>query len=84
MAFSHLAMTAVAIELPSTLVAVRPMSRKTSMPMISSTPASGRPNIGMTAATTTSPERGTPAMPFDDTMRTSSIVTCCQKLIGMP
>ena len=37
----HLLTAAVARELPSTLVADRPMSRNWSMPMIRSSPASG-------------------------------------------
>src|SRR6185369_3978523 len=41
---SHFATTAVASELPMTLVAERPMSRKVSMPMIINSPASGMPN----------------------------------------
>ncbi|MCY1455194.1 hypothetical protein D9M71_723090 [compost metagenome] len=76
-------MTAVARLLPTTLVAVRPMSKNWSMPMISSRPASGRWNIGSVAATTTSDARATPAMPLLVTISTSSSVSCCVKLISM-
>ena len=48
--WATIAIAAVARLLPITLVAVRPMSRNTSIPMISSRPASGRPNIGSVAA----------------------------------
>ncbi len=54
------------------------------MPMISSSPASGRPNIGSTAATTTSDARGTPATPLLDSIITSSSVTCWPNDISMP
>ena len=54
------------------------------MPRISSKPASGSPNIGSTAATTTSDERGTPATPLLEIMRTSSMVICVPKLSSMP
>ena len=70
--------------LPTTLVAERPMSRKWSTPRIRSSPASGMSNIDSVPAMTTSEARGTPAMPFDVTMRTSSIVTCCPIDRSMP
>ncbi|MNY60226.1 hypothetical protein D3C86_1967510 [compost metagenome] len=47
-------------------------------------PASGRPNIGSTAATTTSEARGTPAMPLLVTSSTSSMVICCVSESWMP
>src|SRR6185436_6029153 len=71
---SHLATAAVAIELPTALVAERPMSRKVSTPRISSSPASGMLNCASVAAITTSDARGTPAMPFDVSIRMRSIV----------
>src|SRR6185295_13265200 len=61
---SHLATTAVAMELPTTLVALRPMSRNWSMPMMSSRPASGMLKVARVAAITTREARGTPAMPL--------------------
>ena len=73
---SHFATTAVAIELPTALVAERPMSRKVSTPRISSRPASGMLNWLSVAAITTSEARGTPAMPFEVSIRISSIVIC--------
>ena len=54
------------------------------MPMISSSPASGRPNIGSMAATTTSEARGTPAMPLLDSIITRSSVTCWPSDMSMP
>src|SRR3979490_2674392 len=51
---SHFATTDVASELPITLVALRPMSRKVSMPMIINSPASGMPNWLKVEAITTS------------------------------
>ena len=39
--------------------------------------------MGSTAATTTSEARGTPAMPLDDTIRTSSMVIWAVSVIGM-
>jgi len=74
----------VAMPFPITLVAVRPMSRKWSMPMMSSRPASGSPNIGSTAATTTSDARGTPATPLLVSMSVSIINSCCESGIAMP
>src|SRR4051812_7967040 len=71
---SHLLTAAVASELPSTLVAERPMSRNWSMPMISSRPASGMLNWFSVAAMTTSEARGTPAMPLLVSISTSSMV----------
>ncbi|MNO00078.1 hypothetical protein D3C81_2198790 [compost metagenome] len=53
------------------------------MPMISSSPASGKWNIGKVAATTTSDARATPAMPLLVTISTSSNVNCWAKLISM-
>src|SRR5437660_4285138 len=73
---SHLATTAVAIELPIALVAERPMSRKVSTPRISSSPASGMLNWLSVAAITTSEARGTPAIPLEVSIRISSIVIC--------
>ena len=70
--------------LPITLVAVRPMSRNWSIPMMSSSPASGRPKVGSTAATTTSDARGTPATPLLLTIITSSSVSCCPNDISIP
>jgi hypothetical protein len=49
--------------LPITLVALRPMSRKVSIPMIINSPASGMPNWLSVEAITTSEARGTPATP---------------------
>ncbi|OQB99812.1 MAG: hypothetical protein BWX79_03049 [Alphaproteobacteria bacterium ADurb.Bin100] len=54
------------------------------MPMISSKPASGRPNVGSTAATTTSEARGTPATPLLESIITSSMVICWPIDISMP
>ena len=81
---SHLATTAVATELPTTLVADRAMSRKWSTPRISSRPASGMSNCASVAAITTSDARGTPAMPLDVSIRISSIVICVPIDRSMP
>src|SRR5471030_763369 len=74
---SHLATTAVASELPITLVALRPMSRKVSMPMIISSPASGMPNWLKVEAITTNDARGTPATPFEVIINVASMANCC-------
>ena len=66
----------LAIELPTALVAERPMSRNVSTPRISSRPASGMLNWFSVAAITTSEARGTPAMPLEVSIRISSIVIC--------
>ena len=60
-----------------TLVAERPMSRNWSMPMISSSPASGMLKLASVAAITTSEARGTPAMPLLVSISSSSMVICC-------
>ena len=54
------------------------------MPRISRMPASGSPNMGSTAATTTSEARGTPAIPLLETMSTSSMVICAVSDISIP
>src|SRR5262249_10223830 len=74
---SHFATTAVASELPITLVAERPMSRNWSMPIMSSSPASGMLKLDRVAAMTTSEARGTPAMPLLVSISSSNMVTCC-------
>ncbi|MNY42669.1 hypothetical protein D3C86_1775820 [compost metagenome] len=63
--------------LPTTFVAVLPMSKNWSMPMISNSPASGIWNIERVAATTTNDALATPAMPLLVTIKTSSMVNCC-------
>ena len=80
---SHLATATVATLLPSTFVAERPMSRNWSIPMISSSPASGMLNCASVAEITTSEARGTPAMPFEVTISRNSIVSCCPQDSGM-
>lgn len=65
--------------LPSTLVAVRPMSKNWSMPITSSKPASGRWNIGRIAATTTSAARVTPACARQPSRLASTWRTCSAK-----
>ena len=77
-------MTAVAMLLPITFVAVRPMSRIWSIASTSTTPEGGRWNIGATAATTTTEPRATPAMPLLLTMRTSNIRICVPSGMSMP
>ncbi|MNG37014.1 hypothetical protein D3C84_1242350 [compost metagenome] len=76
-----MATTAVAMELPTALVAERPMSRKVSTPRISSRPASGMSKWFSVAAITTREARGTPAMPLEVSIRISSMVICV--LMGM-
>ena len=58
------------------LVAERPMSRNVSTPRMRSSPASGMLNWFSVAAITTRDARGTPAIPFEVSMSTSSIVIC--------
>src|SRR5262245_15780835 len=81
---SHFATTAVAMELPTTLVALRPMSRNWSMPMIRSRPASGILKVTKVAAITTREARGTPAIPLLVTISNSSMVICCANDSSMP
>ena len=50
---SHLPITAEAMELPTALVAERPMSRKRSIPRISTMPSTGKPNCAKVPAITT-------------------------------
>src|SRR5262249_2277278 len=80
---SHLATTEVASELPITLVALRPMSRKVSMPMIISSPASGMLNWLSVAAITTSEARGTPATPLEVIISVASMASCVPSAISM-
>src|SRR5271154_1752836 len=75
---SHLATTDAAMELPTALVADRPMSRNVSTPRISSKPASGMLNWLSVAAITTSDARGTPAMPLDVSIRMAIMVSCVE------
>ena len=74
---------AVASELPITLVALRPMSRKVSMPMIMSRPASGMLNCESVAAITTSEARGTPATPLEVIISVASMASCVPIGISM-
>lgn len=52
--------------------------------MMSSSPASGMLKVESVAAITTSDARGTPAMPFEVSINSSSIVICCPQLSEMP
>ncbi|MNP40238.1 hypothetical protein D3C76_1338640 [compost metagenome] len=79
-----MATTLAAMALPSTLVAERPMSRKWSMPSSSSMPASGIWNWFRVAAITTREARGTPAIPLEVTISSSSMVICWAMLSSMP
>src|SRR6185503_8409153 len=76
--------TDVASVPPVTLGALRPMSRKVSMPMIISSPASGIMNWLSVAAMTTSEARGTPATPLEVTIRVASMANCVPSVISIP
>ncbi|MNR69013.1 hypothetical protein D3C85_1939440 [compost metagenome] len=60
------------------------MSRKWSTPKSSSRPASGMLNCDRVAAITTSDARGTPAIPLEVTISTSSMVISCDSDRSMP
>ena len=69
--------------MPITLVALRPMSRKVSMPMIINSPASGMPNWLSVDAITTSEARGTPATPLEVIISVASMASCVPSDIGI-
>ena len=81
---SHLVITLVATALPTTLVAVRPMSRNWSIASTSAMPSTGRPNIASVAAITTRLARGTAAMPLELIISVSRITICVPIDSSMP
>jgi hypothetical protein len=71
-------MTTLASALPVTLIAVRAMSITSSTASSIATPASpGSPKLAQVPAMITSVARGTPATPFDVSMKVSTMVSCC-------
>ena len=58
------------------------MSRKWSIPISSRIPATGILKLGIVAASTTSAERGTPAIPFEASIRVSIMTVISLKLRG--
>src|SRR5882672_9104981 len=81
---SQRATTAVAMQLPMTFTAVRPMSMIWSMPSRIAAPSSGRPNCVSVAARTTSAARGTPATPLLVSISVSIITSCWPIVIWTP
>src|SRR5262249_10135736 len=81
---SHRATTAVAMQLPITFTAVRPMSMIWSMPRRIAAPSSGRPNCVKVAARTTSAARGTPATPLLVSISVSIMTSCWPSVIDTP
>src|ERR1039457_2536020 len=73
---SHLATTALARQLPSTLVDVRAMSISASTPSRTAAPSMGRWKVVSVPARITSAARGTPATPLLVSMRVSIISSC--------
>src|SRR5262249_16836069 len=73
---SHFATTAVARQLPTTFVIVRPMSSSASIPRIVVTPSSGRPYAASVPVRITRLARGTPATPLLVNISVSIIEIC--------
>ena len=74
--FSHLATKVDATALPTTLVALRPISSKWSTATIITRPCSGNPKYVSVDAITIREARGTPAIPLLVTIRMSSMAIC--------
>ena len=69
---------------PVMLIAVRPMSRMRSMPMIMATPSAGRPTLLKTIASMIVPTPGTPAVPIDAVTAVTTVVSSIDGVRSMP
>lgn len=67
-------MAEIAKPLPKTLVMLLPISQKWSIGRINAIPSTGMLNMEQVAATTTKEARGTPAIPFEVSIKTSNMV----------